>query len=362
MEGGNHMERFRFGGKILLSLVFVLASCQIVRSDEGNSRKPLARPAPPPQNPRYDPPPLPLGTDDQPATKPAWRPTQLRFQPSEQGDSTCRIYSLGELSKDPSFGKWVAETIQEVIQPGSWSQAGGKNVLRYNAPTGILVVYHSPAVQAQVEELLKNVKRSIAQGKEQTTWGNKNAVVVPAKYSPADSSRTYDSAASKTTAYPIPAQAQQPKHLFHFIIRYEGEGIIDSTVAGVLKQLYGAEEETETPTETKTKKKKKSDKQVPAGQTGAPALDQLFHMILRYEGEGIIDSTVADVIKAVYSGSNNTTSGSNTLGIIRSCAPVSGAAAADPLLPPVPMFLPAPSTNQPTRPTSPTPPAPSGTY
>jgi hypothetical protein len=35
--------------------------------------------------------------------------------------------------------------------------------------------------------------------------------------------------------YPVPPPARQPKHLFHFIIRYEGAGIIDSNVVKFMK-------------------------------------------------------------------------------------------------------------------------------
>jgi hypothetical protein len=35
--------------------------------------------------------------------------------------------------------------------------------------------------------------------------------------------------------YPVPPPVAQPKHLFHFIIRYEGAGIIDSNVVRFMK-------------------------------------------------------------------------------------------------------------------------------
>ena len=31
-------------------------------------------------------------------------------------------------------------------------------------------------------------------------------------------------------SYPVPAPARPPKHLFHFIIRYEGNGVVDENV------------------------------------------------------------------------------------------------------------------------------------
>lgn len=340
------MARSRLGGLIVLSLVLVLAAGQTARSDDS---KPTTKPVASPQATPPD------------TGVPYLSPNSSLPQFSVAKDeSVCRIYSLREMSQDPNFGKWVAETIPEVIQPGSWSQAGGKYVLRYNASTGILVVYHTQAAHAQVDEFLKNVKRSLPQGKEWTSnkapakaQGIAMGGVVPANYSPADSTRTVEAAPSKSTAYPIPPQAQQPKHLFHFIIRYEGDGIIDSTVAGVLKQLYGTEESMEE--QPAKKKKKKSDKSPAAEQSSAPTLDQLFHLIVRYEGEGIIDSTVADVLKAIYSGSgnNNTSDGACCGGIIRGYAPASGkTASSDPFIVSPPPAQPvAPSSSSPTAPT-----------
>ena len=286
------MERFRLGGLIVLSLVLVTS--QFGRSDDANAKKPLARPPAPPQHPLFVPQVL--------STEIVSRPAQ-----AAEGELTCQVYSLGEWSNDPNLGKWIADTIPEVIQPGSWSAQGGKSVLRYHAATGTLVVYQSQTGHAQVDAFLKNLKKSMTQKQTATSYmprspGDmpKYPVVVPAKYSPADAAK--EAAASKSTAYPVPAQAQQPKHLFHFIIRYEGEGIIDSTVAGVLKQLYGTEEQAEDG--TPIKKKKKKSKQPADEQSSAQGLDQLFHVILRYEGEGIIDSTVAGVLKAMYAAEN----------------------------------------------------------
>src|SRR5438309_2051545 len=45
--------------------------------------------------------------------------------------------------------------------------------------------------------------------------------------------------------YPVPAASRAPKHLFHFIIRYEGEGIVDGNVADVLKAQLGKKEKEE---------------------------------------------------------------------------------------------------------------------
>ena len=47
-----------------------------------------------------------------------------------------------------------------------------------------------------------------------------------------------DAAAPPVLNYPVPPQHKSPKHLFHFIIRYEGEGIIDSNVVDLFKNMY----------------------------------------------------------------------------------------------------------------------------
>ena len=337
------MERFRLGGLIVLSLVLVTS--QFGRSDDANAKKPLARPPAPPQHPLFVPQVL--------STEIVSRPAQ-----AAEGDLTCQIYPLGEWSNDPNFGKWIADTIPEVIQPGSWSAQGGKSVLRYHAATGILVVYQSQTGHAQVDAFLKNLKKSMTQKQTATSYmaGGmpKYPVVVPAKYSPADAVK--EAAASKSTAYPVPAQAQQPKHLFHFIIRYEGEGIIDSTVAGVLRQLYGTEEQAEDAAPIKKKKKKKSDKQTNDEQTLAPALEQLFHVILRYEGEGIIDSTVAGVLKAMYAAENAPRPAFGNI-------PTAGPTCSGSLLPQAPQYVPTPSApvTPPPAPPAAKPPESSGT-
>jgi len=154
-------------------------------------------------------------------------------------DHTCAIYSLAELGDDPSLGKWIAETIPQVIEPGSWSSAetsGKKHVLSYFAPKKVLVVYHTPAVQAKVAVFLKGLKETLPSGKDRTYAGTtfrKDHGVVRAGYQTPDIHEGI--APAPTAGYPVPAQAHQPKHLFHFIIRYEGAGIIDDSVIKFMK-------------------------------------------------------------------------------------------------------------------------------
>jgi hypothetical protein len=50
-------------------------------------------------------------------------------------------------------------------------------------------------------------------------------------------------------AYPVPPPPALPKHLFHFIIRYEGEGIIDQNVVKFAKALTGEKKSEATRSE-----------------------------------------------------------------------------------------------------------------
>src|SRR5262249_34724792 len=98
-------------------------------------------------------------------------PKSLKKRPNStlSATPTYRIYSLAELGDDPELGKWVAETIPAVIEPGSWdcpATSEHKPVLRHYGPKKILVVYHTPAVQASVEGFLKNLKKALPREKE----------------------------------------------------------------------------------------------------------------------------------------------------------------------------------------------------
>jgi hypothetical protein len=151
------------------------------------------------------------------------------------------LYSLEDLGADPDFGRWVSETIPEVIAPGTWK---GPGVLRYYAPRNLLVVSHTPAVQAQVRGFLKDVKKSLARGDGGNPAGPtapvRDRAVAPAEYRAPLLLRAADPVAEQPLAYPVPAPARPPKHLFHFIIRYEGQGIIDDNVLKAIKTQYGA--------------------------------------------------------------------------------------------------------------------------
>jgi hypothetical protein len=149
-------------------------------------------------------------------------------------ERTCVIYSLTEMGYDADLGKWIAQTIPEVIEPGSWKESG---VLRYYAPKNILIVNNSTKVQHKVDAFLKNMKTSLPKGQEthaaaRTT--SSQATMVPVAHREPALLRT-SSSVPEPSSYPVPAPVKAPKHLFHFLIRYEGEGIIDDNVVKFMK-------------------------------------------------------------------------------------------------------------------------------
>ena len=166
----------------------------------------------------------------------------LTLSSADSSDRSYKIYSLAELGGDPGFGEWIAQTIPEVIATGTWK---GPGVIRYYAPKNILVVCHTPAVQAKVNEFLKDVRKSLPDAKRANAAAPKSSgldrEVVPAAYRAPALLKTSSPTTDPTLAYPVPAQAKAPKHLFHFIVRYEGEGIIDDSVVKVMKAYIQAE-------------------------------------------------------------------------------------------------------------------------
>lgn len=168
---------------------------------------------------------------------PAVFPATPVTKPNETKAPFCKVYSLADMGDDPNLCKWIADTIPDVIQPGSWVYSGGafgggeaKRTLSYFAPAKILVINHTPAVHAQVDEFLLTLKKSVVQEK---AAAKRDAQIVPAQFSVPDQTRSF---------MPMQAPAPQaPKHLLHFIlglgVRYEGEGIIDANVVKFAKAL-----------------------------------------------------------------------------------------------------------------------------
>jgi hypothetical protein len=170
---------------------------------------------------------------------PVTQPPVVQHAPSVPSGAanvvTCKMFALGELGEDASYAKWIVETIPNVIQPGTWDQKKGaaeNRTLSYHAPAKILVVYHTPAVHAKVDEFLKDLKKATA------AKAKKPAAIDPAvqhaQFVPAQAP------APTPPGYPVAGPLQQPKHLFHFIIRYEGDGLVDANVVKFAKALQSA--------------------------------------------------------------------------------------------------------------------------
>jgi hypothetical protein len=234
-------------------------------------------------------------SDDQKTLTPAFTTSGTvlppKGQPSGQQDLTCSVYALGELADDANFGKWIADTIPQVIQPGSWSKAG----VSYYAPARILVVRQTPPVQAKVAAFLQDLKKALPAQREQATARSGKSVaadphVIQSGYTTPSLIKTADAAAAAKATYPVPAAAVQPKHLFHLIIRYEGDGLTDANVAALVNGVYAKATGQEVP----------EDKAKTGPSASAAQLSQLFQFIVRYEGEGIIDSNVAELLKTLY--------------------------------------------------------------
>lgn len=151
-------------------------------------------------------------------------------------DHSCVIYSLTEMGYDADLGKWISQTIPEMVEPNSWQQQGGSGVVRYYAPKNILIVKQSPAIQRKVDGFMKELKTSLPKASA-SSFGSSSfakASVVPADYREPALLRTSNTL-TEPSSYPVPAAVKPPKHLFHFIIRYEGEGIIDNNVVKFMK-------------------------------------------------------------------------------------------------------------------------------
>lgn len=163
---------------------------------------------------------------------------------STKADSSYAVYSLEALGADAALGKWVADTIPQLIEPGSWQLTKGDGrpgVLSYFAPKNILVVSHSPAVQAKVEGFLKNLTAAAGTKPQPVAapMPPKALGVVPAAYLPPT---VIHAATPPPAGSHSAAPASKPKHLFHFIIRYEGDGIIDGNVIEFMKTQKALEE------------------------------------------------------------------------------------------------------------------------
>jgi hypothetical protein len=172
-------------------------------------------------------------------------------------DRSCVIYSLTDRGYDADLGTWIAQILPDMVEPSSWKGSGGTGVLHYYAPKNILIVNNSAAVRSKVDDFLKKLKTSLPKTSRTKFAANKNpsrANVVPAEYRAPAPTRTANPL-PEASSYPVPAPVKAPKHLFHFLIRYEGEGIIDDNVVKFMKGYIQAS--------------KDGNSQTPAGQSTA---------------------------------------------------------------------------------------------
>jgi len=177
-------------------------------------------------------------TGGRPVPSPEWNAPAAPIPPAS--DRSCVIYSLTEMGYDADLGAWIAQTIPEMIEPSSWKEAGGAGVLRYYAPKNILIVNHSAAVRSKVDDFLKKLKTSLPKTNRTsfaTSKKSSHAHIVPAEYRAPAPMWTYNPL-PQSSSYPVPAPVKAPKHLFHFLIRYEGDGIIDDNVVKFMKGYY----------------------------------------------------------------------------------------------------------------------------
>lgn len=168
-------------------------------------------------------------------------------------ERSCVIYALTDRGYDADLGKWIAQTIPEMIAPGSWKESGGAGVLRYYAPKNILIVTQSPAVQAKVDDFVNKLKTSLPKTSQTGFAAGMTAdcnKVAPAEYRTPALMRT-SGPLPEPSSYPVPAPVKPPKHLFHFLIRYEGEGIIDDNVVKFMKAQTQSEKQDNSSNEGK---------------------------------------------------------------------------------------------------------------
>jgi hypothetical protein len=254
-----------------------------------------------------------------PASRSKTAPGSLESKPAENSDLTCRVYALKDLGDDPGLGRWIAETIPQVIQPGTWNLEDTTSAPRglerghklcYYSQGKVLVVYHCAAVQTEVSAFLDSVKKALPPlkdgvGATQACTPRADSMVMPATWMAPRSMRPLEGVpASQTSSYPVPAPLAQPKHLVHLILRAEGIGDLGAT--GLIKDLTEAPAITEAGKDPpKGPAATEAGKDPPKPEAAAvPPLNPSFTLIFRYEGEGIIDNTVADVLKEIYGPKN----------------------------------------------------------
>jgi hypothetical protein len=95
-----------------------------------------------------------------------------------------------------------------------------------------------------------------------------------------------EATATYNGGYPIPAPVKPPKHLFHLVFRYEGDGLIDQNAVAAC---------TSCVMQAATGEKDKTPEKPAAAKSAG---SNLFHFLVRYEGEGLVDNSVVELVKA----------------------------------------------------------------
>ncbi len=182
------------------------------------------------------------GNSTQTARTQSSSPYSVSLTGGHADERSCVIYSLTDKGFDADCGKWIAATIPQTIEPTTWHNQGGSGALSYYAPKNILIINQSAAIQKKVEGFLKDLKTSMPKASATYVSGLKpaHAKVVPADYREPEP--------LPPSSYPVPAAVKPPKHLFHFIIRYEGDGIIDDNVVKFMKAQAKSEKDAKPAT------------------------------------------------------------------------------------------------------------------
>jgi hypothetical protein len=83
-------------------------------------------------------------------------PTTLQITSREavQAELELEFYRVGELLGAERSGPGLAEMLRTRVEPATWTGAGGPGVVRFDEPSGCLIVLQSQPAQAAVERLL----------------------------------------------------------------------------------------------------------------------------------------------------------------------------------------------------------------
>lgn len=204
--------------------------------------------------------------------------------PAATRDITCVVYPLSGIGHDATIAQWLAETIPSVVEPESWRTEGV--TIKFFAPSRVLVVRQTSAVHTKIKTFLGEFKSAVRE--EKGALNLRKPPVMQAEYTEPAPQKAPQTAGA---GYTVPPPQSQPKHLFHLVLRYEGDGLPETAVAGLVKELSDA---GEVKGEGKPKSEPKSE---PAK---GPSLGQLLHFIVRYEGDGIVDANVVALMKELY--------------------------------------------------------------